>query len=174
MEARDEVRFQRAVIWGLRRLYDFPNFGGGRVIQFLEALVTMLKSEQITTLLVDWPDQKVVNTVPIVDLCQYIFLTRVCYTKESPEAMDAKNTVRKKLVQKLWSENPKQVALLRAQRTRAGVHHDEGAILRQARKGHIDRLHLDDLVIEMEPGHSFDTLWLNAGIKWEEDLSLLS
>lgn len=62
------VKFNRAVIWGLRRLYDFPNFKD-TAVQFLEALVTLLTSNGITSLLVDWPDQANAVTVPIVDLC---------------------------------------------------------------------------------------------------------
>jgi len=172
------VHFSRAVIWGLRRLYDFPNFGGGRVIQFLEALVTLLKSEQITTLLVDWPDKQVTTTVPIVDLCQYIFLTRVCYTPESPTLKSPKEDgmKREKLVRALWRGHPRQVALLRAQRTREGVHHDEGAIFQQVRKGRsweIQRLSVA-AALPKNVGTNFEQLWLRAGVQWEEDLSLLS
>jgi KaiC/GvpD/RAD55 family RecA-like ATPase len=50
------VPFRRAIIWGLRRLYDFPNFKDN-IVRFLEALVTTLKSQRITTLVVDWPDK---------------------------------------------------------------------------------------------------------------------
>ena len=86
------MKFRRAIIWGLRRLYDFPNFGETMTVQFLEALVTLLKSQKITSLLVDWPDLKRErSTLPIVDLCQYIFLSRVCYSKESPELAERRD-----------------------------------------------------------------------------------
>jgi KaiC/GvpD/RAD55 family RecA-like ATPase len=168
---KDNIRFQRAVIWGLRRLYDFPNFREGRAVQFLEALVTLLKSERITSLLVDWPDKKTPSAVPIVDLCQYIFLTRVCFSKESPEVKEKPLAERKSVMadlNKLWTENTAQVALLRAQRTRSGVHHDEGAVLKQLNNADrsIERFKQDK--------ENFERLWLNCGVKWEEDLSLLS
>lgn len=173
--AQDQpVAFQRAVIWGLRRLYDFPNFGEGRVIQFLEALVMLLRSQQITTLVVDWPDQQSTSkgTVPVVDLCQYIFLTRVCYSKESPREV---NATRDRLIEEIWADRPKKVALLRAQRTRQGVHHDEGAIFKQVKQNDtwtINRLSALDVINDDK--RDFEHIWLNAGVKWEEDLSLLS
>lgn len=168
---KGDVRFQRAVIWGLRRLYDFPNFREGRAVQFLEALVTLLKSERITSLLVDWPDKKTPSAVPIVDLCQYIFLTRVCYSKEAPEVKAKTSDERKEIMNdlnSLWTKNTAQVALLRAQRTRSGVHHDQGAVLQQLNDElrSFERLPQDN--------QNFERLWLNCGVKWEEDLSLLS
>jgi len=168
---KGSVKFQRAIIWGLRRLYDFPNFREGRAVQFLEALVTLLKSERITSLLVDWPDEKSPSAVPIVDLCQYIFLTRVCFSKESPEVKEKPFEEREKVMADLnglWTENTAQVALLRAQRTRSGVHHDEGAILKQLNDADRSFKRLD------QDKANFERLWLNCGVKWEEDLSLLS
>ena len=170
MARRDEnsAKFRRAVIWGLRRLYDFPNFREGRAVQFLEALVTLLKAERITSLLVDWPDEKRPSSVPIVDLCQYIFLTRVCFSKESPEVREMKNSEEvMKLLSGLWTSKTMQIALMRVQRTRRGVHHDQGAVLRQLKNGTFDRLRRNDR-------ESFERLWLNCGVKWEEDISLLS
>ena len=164
------VTFRRAVIWGLRRLYDFPNFKDG-VVRFLEALVTMLKAQQITTLVVDWPDKTSASTVPIVDLCQYIFLTRVCHTAES--LVEVRSEDQTALLKELWSDRPRQVALLRAQRTRRGVHHSRGVVFKQRRgeAGTIEQLRVNQVIGD---AHDFEHLWLNAGMKWEEDLSLLS
>jgi len=169
------VTFQRAIIWGLRRLYDLPNVGESRTVQFLEALVTFLKAKRITSLLVDWPDKKTPSIVPIVDLCQYIFLTRVCYSKESPEARN--NPSLQPGLAELW-KGSKQVALLRAQRTRlGGIHHNRGAVLKQPET--------PEQEIGVFPGEdskpsqdgkleTFEYKWLNYGVRWEEDLSLLS
>ncbi|SRR6266404_780844 len=77
----DEPHRRRAVVWGLRRLADMPNFSGNVAMQFLEALVTLLQAERTTCLLVDWPDIEKGNTLPIVDLSQYILLTRLCYSR---------------------------------------------------------------------------------------------
>jgi KaiC/GvpD/RAD55 family RecA-like ATPase len=164
------VKLQRAVIWGLRRLYDFPNFKDD-IVRFLEALVTMLKSEQITTLVVDWPDKTSASTVPIVDLCQYIFLTRVCHTAES---LEDRNEGQQRLLERLWSDKPRQVALLRAQRTKHGVHHSQGVVFKQRKdqQGTIEQLTVEKAI--GEKGRDFENLWINAGMKWEADLSLLS
>ncbi len=73
-------KISRAVIWGLRRLRDMPRFTGEKAVQFLEALVTLLTSRRITSLLIDWPDIVTPSQLPIVDLSQYIILTRVCHS----------------------------------------------------------------------------------------------
>ena len=159
------VTFQRAIVWGLRRLYDFPNFREGRAVQFLEALVTLLKSRQITSLLVDWPDKQTLSTVPIVDLCQYIFLTRVCLTEEERKGME--KPPEPDGLTPLWDGDVRRVALLRAQRTRKGVHHNQGAVLRQIGTEY-------EWKPKKELQKSFEYLWLKYGRKWEEDLSLLS
>lgn len=169
------TRFKRAIVWGLRRLYDFPNFKQDAV-QFLEALVTMLKARNITTLLVDWPDKQTATTVPIVDLCQYILLTRVCYRIQERE--EIKNVdVRDRLVHLWGAENAaQQIALLRVQRTPEGVHHDVGFVYKQgkrennswekvAQKGH---------AAGQGPPLRFEDLWTYYGRKWEDDLSLQS
>jgi KaiC/GvpD/RAD55 family RecA-like ATPase len=166
LDSKKKVVFRRAVIWGLRRLYDFPNFRD-RVVQFLEALVTLLRGHAITCLLVDWPDKQTASTVPIVDLCQYIFLTRVCQSKRS-----VKGTLAKQL-DHFWGSD-KQVVLVRAQRTRLGIRHDQGAVFRQT----------ENLAITREAGsgskgqrgmtNEFEYRWLHFGVPWEEDLSLKS
>lgn len=169
-----EARFRRAIIWGLRRLYDFPNFGETITVQFLEALVTLLKSQKITSLLVDWPDLKRErSTLPIVDLCQYIFLSRVCYSKESPELSERKDESKIRAnLDKLWGRNTKQLALLRAQRTRSGIHHDYGVLIKQSKRGGIEWLEGTARVPGAKRPESFEYRWLNYGAKWEEDLSL--
>lgn len=181
---RSKIKFRRAVIWGLRRLYDFPNFNADRAVQFLEALVTLLKSRRITSLLVDWPDKQTPSTVPIVDLCQHIFLTRVCVSKESPSfaqrlkdcgSEEEKDTLRKEL-KNLWmseteKEPAKQVSLLRAQRTSGGVFHNQGAILRQVRN-RAGRFEIEQWSLSAKD--QFERAWLYFGAEWEQDLSLLS
>jgi KaiC/GvpD/RAD55 family RecA-like ATPase len=165
--------FKRAIVWGLRRLYDFPNFREGAV-QFLEALVTMLKARQITTFLVDWPDKQTATTVlPIVDLCQYIFLTRVCYRMQEKD--EIKNEVVRQHLSKLWAPDhqgdiPRQIALLRIQRTPDGVHHDRGLVYKQF-PNQVNRWTMVDAAEDYE---RFEDLWTHYGRKWEDDLSLQS
>jgi KaiC/GvpD/RAD55 family RecA-like ATPase len=163
----DRVVFQRAIVWGLRRLRDFPYFKEGRDVQFLEALVTLLKAQRITSLLVDWPDKQTPSTVPIADLCQYVFLTRVC---SSPHSKAIEDPDIKTRLQRLWDSDrdTKQIAFLRAQRTRRGVHHDQGAIIKQVETNRIVRV---PGTLRNEP---FEHSWLYYGVEWEQDLSLLS
>jgi KaiC/GvpD/RAD55 family RecA-like ATPase len=137
---KDGVKFNRAVIWGLRRLYDFPNFKD-TAVQFLEALVTLLSSKGITSLLVDWPDKANAVTVPIVDLCQYTLLTRVCYRKDEgrrlkdPQGHPLLDEGDTTLLDRIWDlekgKPVQQAALLRVQRARKDVHHDSGFLYRQ-------------------------------------------
>jgi len=173
--------FGRAVIWGLRRLQDLPEFKRqDKSIQFLEALVTLLKARAITSLLVDWPDKQTPSTIPIADLCQYIFLTRVCHAADSPEFRlpgkrpeEVAEEDRKPLFN-LWGSSRgnrgrspvKQVALMRVERTAEGIHHDLGHVLRKVGPTY----EVADPGDKMEFGHH----WTFYGVKWEEDLSLLS
>jgi KaiC/GvpD/RAD55 family RecA-like ATPase len=178
IEPEDQgVTIKRAIIWGLRRLYDLPNVGESRTVQFLEALVTFLKAKGITSLLVDWPDKKTPSMVPIVDLCQYIFLTRICFSKDSPEVQGAQKEDLRKGLNALWRDS-KQVALLRTQRTRlGGIHHDLGAVLRQFKmppgKPGPEKVEIEH-GSSKQPRERFEYRWLNYGVRWEEDLSLLS
>jgi len=195
---RNEIRhvpFRRAIVWGLRRLYDLPNFKDGEV-QFLEALVTMLKWRKITTLLVDWPDKQTATTVPIVDLCQYILLTRVCHRMQ--ESFTIKPKEKRDGLAPLWTsppeyeQPPKQIAFLRVQRTPGGVRHDLGwvhkhmkpvgaeglRVVRQtARESQPDVVPTPAAVptpATVPPKKGFDGLWWDYGKKWEDDLSLQS
>jgi hypothetical protein len=165
----DRPRFRRAVVWGLRRLYDFPYFGADRALQFLEALVTLLRAHRIVTLLVDWPDSERPSTVPIVDLCQYIFLTRVCASPDSPEIPES----RREALRAFWGpDTVEQVAFLRAQRTRDGVQLNQGSVIKRER----------DLGSELrtkpfagsDEKETFQYRWLYYGKNWEKDHSLLS
>ena len=70
-------------------------------------------------------------------------------------------------------DKPRQVALLRAQRTRRGVHHSQGLVFKQRKDtGNIDHLSVREAIGDTD--RDFEYLWVNAGMKWEEDLSLLS
>lgn len=170
----DAPPFGRAIIWGLRRLHDLPHFGESKAVQFLEALVTLLKSQQITSLLVDWPDRET-NTVPIADLCQYIFLTRVAKTADDPDPHLSAET--REGIQRLWQpsgleKKTTQVAMLRVQRALRGtVHHDHGAVFRQFRGVQEPRRFSGSADTADQ---SFEHRWLHYLKGWEEDLSLLS
>jgi KaiC/GvpD/RAD55 family RecA-like ATPase len=154
---------RRAVVWGLRRLADMPNFSGSTAVQFLEALVTLLRAEKTTCLLVDWPDIEKGNTLPIVDLSNYILLTRLCYSRGYLEGKGYASTA-----DAIW--NPKgqpqneHAALLRIQRDGEGFHRtvgykffkrspDSGPDLKQEQSG-------------------FETLWNEGAIEWEKDPGL--
>ncbi|GEM_PF-4931893 len=181
----------RAVVWGLRRLRDMPNFTGGKDVQFLEALVTSLKKNGTTAMLVDWPDIERESTLPILDLCQYTLLTRVCRGREDLRAMigreelpdspnDSSSNVRggelsEKLVDSLWPKGRDHVTLLRVQRTPEGFHRGLGVLLLR-RRGEQQGIwmkmptksgNLDDLNVD------FEYLWGKVGVPWEKDYSLM-
>src|SRR5260370_1087303 len=119
-------------------------------------------------------------SLPILDLCQYIFLTRVCKTAEWPDVSgelqnrldyfwhlkDEKGRRRK--------TKARQIALLRAQRTRHGVHHDRGAVFVQSKEGKIERLDGTGTGDDPKVEENFEYRWLQYGDKWEHDTSLLS
>ncbi len=156
--------YTRAVIWGLRRLNDMPNFAGGTAVQFLEALVTLLTASEITSLLIDWPDIEKASTLPIVDLSQYIFLTRICRRRDALEKLNDDE------IEMLWPENkkdgPNHVSLIRIQRTPDGFHRDRGAVLSQSVKG-VTRIR------QFSTNSAFERLWHLAGYRWEQDPSLI-
>ena len=158
--------YRRAVVWGLRRLNDMPNFAGRQAVQFLEALVTLLKSRFITSLLVDWPDFEKASTLPVVDLSQYILLTRVCRGLDDPAAIGGDPATRKEL-EDLWHSdgNWDHISFLRIQRTAQGFHRDKGMAFR--REG---RMAPSPYPIGAS---AFERLWLRAGIKWEQDPGLV-
>lgn len=156
---------QRAVVWGLRRLADMPNFSGSTAVQFLEALVTLLQAERTTCLLVDWPDIEKGNTLPIVDLSQYILLTRLCYSRSYLEA-EKRNLGH--IADQVWSAKeapqPENAVLLRVQRDDKGFHRDVGfSFIRHREK--------KKPVIKPLKG-DFETCWDEAGQKWEKDPGL--
>ena len=190
------VKFKRAIVWGLRRLYDFPNFREGAV-QFLEALVTMLKAHQITPLLVDWPDdmRTATGVLPIVDLCQYILLTRVCYRMQESSEIKIPGLKVAEDLGKIWSagvpddggpqqvtlpsngessDRPQQVALLRIQRTPEGVHHSLGFLYKQIPGSDNKWRNADAYTGPPFANPKFEELWAYYGRKWESDLSLQS
>ena len=155
----------RAVVWGLRRLADMPNYGG-TAVQFLEALVTLFKAHDITSLLVDWPDIGTPNMLPIVDLSQYILLTRPCRARnELPEQS-----------QDIWKEK-RNVALLRVQRDSNGFHRDQGLTLYSYSA--IPPA-LDPAQPPLGPGFDladpdrFEEMWRVLGVRWEKDPGLSS
>ncbi len=160
-------RFRRAVVWGLRRLNDMPNFAEGKAVQFLEALVTLLKSRGITSILVDWPDIEKASTLPVVDLSQYILLTRVCEGLESLNGDEKASEDLAKDIREIWSDDgdrAEHVALLRLQRTAKGFHRNLGVGFRRTGS----KLEL----YRFEPG-DFERFWFNVGIKWEKDPGLV-
>lgn len=171
--------FSRAVVWGLRRLNDMPNFSGGKAVQFLEALVTLLQSENTTSLLVDWPDIEKASTLPIVDLSQYIFLTRVCRSRDEiisdiknsgafDTMGDGESSKLKEYMDILWGKESEHVTLLRIQRTRAGFHRSRGAIFHK--EWNVDHVKTtDDPAID----RYFERLWKVFGIQWEKDPGLV-
>ena len=159
-------QFSRAVVWGLRRLADMPNFAGTTAVEFLEALVTLLKSQQITSLLVDWPDIEKASTLPIVDLSQHILLSRVCRSRDSLTEAEQKD---KRLVtdlKELWQrkEGAEHIAMLRVQRESGGFHRNKGSVFYRA-GGSIGTFDLDQ--------DDFDRFWLTCGVKWEQDPGLV-
>jgi len=68
--SESEVRgIERAVVFGLRRLYQLPAYRDSEW-PFLEVLVSFLQSHQISTLLVDWPEEPSQVAPPMaIDLC---------------------------------------------------------------------------------------------------------
>jgi len=154
-------RIRRAVVWGLRRLADMPNFSGNIAVQFLEALVTLLQAKQTTCLLVDWPDIEKGNTLPIVDLSQYILLTRLCHSRRHL------NEEHKSLADIVWKDSdnsePRHAALLRVQRDNEGFHRDVGFRFVKSSKPNpgSERIKSD-----------FEACWNIVGDKWEKDPSL--
>ena len=155
--------FRRAVVWGLRRLADMPNFAGDKAVQFLEALVTLLKSQGMISLLVDWPDVRA-TTLPIVDLSQYILLTRVCRSKDSFAEGDLKNEELRGDLDKLWGKNREHVALLRVQRDNMGFHRGKGSLMFAKKTG---------LGMEIPKAMLFQRYWLKVGQQWEQDPGLV-
>jgi KaiC/GvpD/RAD55 family RecA-like ATPase len=157
----DTSRIRRAVVWGLRRLADMPNFEGGTAVQFLEALVTLLKTRAITSLLVDWPDFDRTTTLPIVDLSQYILFTRVCRGKDDLAGEAYAHDV--------WppelDERRRHVALVRVQRDAEGYHRNKGAY---CFKSDAEKT----VLREIGEGKSFEALWMTAGVRWEKDPDL--
>jgi hypothetical protein len=143
-----------------------PNFAGRQAVQFLEALVTLLKSRSITSLLVDWPDIEKANTLPVVDLSQYILLTRVCRGLDDPEAPSENDPTRKDL-EELWHSHGTwdHISFLRIQRTAQGFHRDKGMAFRREKKTAPSPYPID--------ASKFERLWLRTGIKWEQDLGLV-
>ncbi len=175
------LRPTRAVVWGLRRLNDMPNFSG-QAVQFLEALVVLLKSHQITSLLVDWPEQGQANTLPIVDLSGYVLLTRLC--RSVAELSVLKD--RKRFLQSIWRiESPEEattrenVTMLRVQRDEKGFHRDQGWLLYRERPragtgaarvgagSSARRVRIKPLRAE-----EFETLWSQCGWSWEAEPGL--
>jgi len=156
---------QRAVVWGLRRLADMPNFSGSTAVQFLEALVTLLQAEKTTCLLVDWPDIEKGNTLPIVDLSQYILLTRLCYSRSYLEA-EKRNLGH--IANEVWGpkdgDQPENAVLLRVQRDDKGFHRDVGLKLIRHRESKSKP--------EISPQSDFEIYWDKAGRKWEKDPGL--
>jgi KaiC/GvpD/RAD55 family RecA-like ATPase len=158
----DKPNIARAVVWGLRRLTDMPNFAGGKAVQFLEALVTLLKSSGITSLLVDWPDPDKANVLPIVDLSQYILLTRSC---KAPHEID------QGLAGDIWlcsKDNSdsfirERAVILRIQRDDRGFHRDEGFLFYKQK---------DTTMLKDIPKNVFELWWKKAGNEWEKDPSL--
>ncbi len=180
--------FSRAVVWGLRRLNDMPNFAEGRAVQFLEALVTLLRLKDITSLLVDWPDKERASTLPIVDLSQYILLTRVCMGIHELEKVQQGKTSAKEVtstskgeidtLKGLWEvggQPQDHVTFLRVQRTRRGFYRDLGRVFsrphhdRDAAKREADRKE-----VQMVKSDDFYLLWQQFGIPWEEDPGLVN
>ncbi|MCG8573816.1 MAG: AAA family ATPase [Flavobacteriales bacterium] len=177
----DNTKLKSAVIWGLRRLADMPNFSGSKSVQFLEALVTILKAEGITSLLVDWPDPDKANVLPIVDLSQYIFLTRPCkgyfeferdsVSDSSPNPYEA---TQKAIADEVWylqtdeteRVQKERVVLLRIQRDNEGFHRDRGILISK-------RKDEKDVSMEQIPDNYFEKYWELIGNKWEKDPSLL-
>ena len=159
-DASTETPFKRAVIWGLRRLQDMPMFAKeGRSVQFLETLVTFLRARRITSLLVDWPDIATANKLPIVDLSQYILLTRLCRHKTAFNPQWSTS---------LWPEQPERahVAMLQVQRMRGTFQRHKGSVLyREAGE--------QDPATRIEELGNFEELWIQAGIAWEQDPGLV-
>lgn len=161
-------RIGRAVVWGLRRLADMPNFSGATAVQFLEALVTLLQAERTTCLLVDWPDIEKGNTLPIVDLSQHILLTRHCYSANDLKRISP--SVNDDIINEVWkakngkSMNPKHAVLLRVQRDDDGFHRDVGFrfIKYDAPYPEIEEISIDN----------FETCWNATGKSWEKDPGL--
>lgn len=174
--AREYRPIRRAVVWGLRRLSDLPNFRDGRSVQFLEALVTLLKSASITSLLVDWPDIEKPSTLPVADLTQYVLLTRVCYSPYSRRAQASRKSDLdlQGILNKLWTAKGKRckhVTLLRVQRTRHGFRRDEGVIF--YRGGGIEKEFGMRILNKQDRQMNFENIWLRAGMPWERDLGLV-
>lgn len=152
-------KISRAVIWGLRRLSDMPMFAGGKAVQFLEALVTLLTQRSITSLLIDWPEMTHTNTLPIVDLSQYILLTRICKSAKALERPPYDG---------LWTRNGEKlahVALLRIQRENQSFERNKGFVICQ--KSDTPAREVESL------GPDFEDYWINAGLQWEQDPGLV-
>lgn len=174
---------RRAVVWGLRRLADMPNFSGSIAVHFLEALVTLLQAERITCLLVDWPDIEKGNTLPIVDLSQYILLTRLCHSRnylleKRIEANDSfSQKLREKVANRVWGESVKDSlqnsVLLRIQREGGVFHRDVGYLfLKSAEKKPQIKEILPEFDTKENVRLDFETCWDVAGDKWEKDPGL--
>ena len=168
----------RAVIWGLRRLADMPFFAEGRSVQFLEALVTLLKAERIISLLVDWPDVERANTLPVVDLSHYILLTRLCKGRHELHNNSKGPVVEpadlKSWREEIWKPSVRHAAFLRVQRDVKQFHRNTGYLLQR-----IDT--------EAEPSPEakprsetaitpvavdFERQWRLVGRRWEQDPGL--
>lgn len=155
-----DATVRRAVVWGLRRLADMPHFGGGTAVQFLEALVTLLRARNIATLLVDWPDVQRPSTLPIVDLSQHILFTRVCRGRDELNDEHCRERV--------WSGDRHHVALVRVQRDDKGYHRNKGAICFK----HAEGAGQERTVIKQIEADSFEATWMTAGVRWEQDHDL--
>jgi hypothetical protein len=150
-----------------------PNFAGGKAVQFLEALVTLLTALDITSLLVDWPDKEQAHTLPIVDLSQHILLTRVCLSPVIFER-EVKGSDILKNINEIWTKEKAteanaavlydHVAFVRVERTAGGFYRDTGTAFRR----HGDTT--DGKPIESDV---FEQCWLQSGIKWELDPGLV-
>lgn len=175
--AISRATFSRAVVWGLRRLNDMPNFSGGKAVQFLEALVTLLRSSKITSLLVDWPDKERASTLPIVDLSQYILLTRVCQNPVEIKEKEADTDLADKDVNTLWGppdDRRDHATFLRVQRTREGFYRDRGVIFLRPSWVAKDPEKSKGKPVEMKSSKDFERLWKRYGIPWEEDPDLVN
>lgn len=189
-ELQNHKECRRAIIWGLRRLNDLPMFAGEKQVQFLEALVTLLTAQNITSLLVDWPDIESTSTLPIVDLSQYILLTRICRSRDrlSHTRNDASSkgkwfTQRRPkavgLERELWSEDKENVALVRVQRASLDFERRKGLIVSRLQKKVDRNLRTQEeeaspyFEVTQPPEEDFERIWDKAGIPWEVDPGLV-
>ena len=169
-------KISRAVVWGLRRLADMPFFAEGRSVQFLEALVTLLKARRITSLLVDWPDVERANTLPVVDLSHYILLTRQCKGRHEFPA--------KSRCDEIWETKEvdraevRHAALLRVQRDVKQFHRNTGYLLQRIAldlpdtDGTRQSISSRPETVVTEKTDGFENLWDEAGREWERDPGL--